>query len=602
MNTSIKRFFLAVFAGGFFLALNTGLIAQNTRGTSQFDPATVTLGQNANYVVTVEIKSGAKFTPPAPAGLELTYLGPSQSMQSTYSNGKFDTLVQTSFRFRATAQATGSYKVPAFTLKLEGKNFDVPEATFTVLPPDGKSQVSLDEVSFLKLVCPDTPIYVGQVARCALNLYVLTAFKDARFNPPIQSGDAFSQGGIDENGIKSGERIADLNYNKIAWPVTFTPLKSGLQKIEYQMLVEFTVPSANRQRRTSRNDIFGGFFNLREQRQQLNLTTKEITLNILALPEEGKPENFSGAIGHFKVTQNLSAEEMNAGDPLTLTLVVSGEGNFERIQPPEIEIGQDWKTYTPKVEFTPRDTLNFKGSKTFEYVLIPQNEEVNHTPKIEFNYFDSDAARYVEATLPSATVTVNPAPLGTATFTAISPLQNGSGQTPREKTLLAIQLFPGKWVATLRPIFTSPRFFAVQAAPLFLLGGIVFLRKRQLRLREDFYYARNLKAGKSMRKWLQNSKKAATANEPEAFFAASQRAIQESFSRHFKQRADTLTQSEILSFLESKDAGAELMNEVSNFFQTADAIKFAGSVAESPSLKEREKTLSQLVAQLTNLK
>ncbi len=596
-----------LFLGGLFLVYCLEAEAQKSKSISQFNPASITLGQSSQYMVTLEVKSSARFKPPAPAGLELVFLGPSQSMQSTFVNGKFKTLVQTSFIFRASVKASGTYKVPAFTLKLEGENFRVPEATLTVLPPDGKSQVSLDEISFLKLVCPESPIYVGQVARCALNLYVLTAFPDARYNQPTQIGDAFAKGGMNEKGVQSGERVNDLNYNKIAWPVSFIPLKSGPQSIEYQMVVEIAVPRSNQQSRSSRNDIFDRFFNddffsFRNQRQQLNLTTREITLQISPLPEEGKPASFSGAIGKFKATQNISALEMNAGDPLTLTLEVEGQGNFERIQPPEMNVGQSWKTYTPKTEFTPRDSLNFKGSKSFEYVLIPQHEDIEHTPEIEFSYFDPELGTYSEISLPAVTVTVNPAPIGTATFTAIAPAANGATQRPREQTLLPMKLFPGAWVASLRPVFLSPRFLAWQAAPLILLSGIIFVRKRQLRLREDFFYARNLQAEKAMRKWLLKAKKAASKGDAEEFFAAAQRSIQESLSRHFKQRADTLTQSEILSFLESKEAGGELMEEVENFFQTADALKFAGASTDSPSLKEREKSLSRLVTHLANLK
>ena len=581
--------------------------AQNSRPVSQFNPASITLGQDAQYRVTLAVKSSAKFKPPTPDGLELTFLGPSQSMQSTYTNGKFETQVQTSFIFQARVKATGTYKVPAYSLKMEGETFRVPAATLTVLPPDGKTQVTLEEASFLKLVCPESPIYVGQVARCVLNLYVLTAFPDSRYNQPTQLGDAFSQGGMDAQGVQSAERINDLNYNKISWPVTFIPLKSGPQTIEYQMVVEITVPRTARPSRSSRNDIFERFFNddffgSRSQRQQLNLTTREITLAILPLPEEDQPESFSGAIGKFSATQSLSAEEMNAGDPLSLTLKISGQGNFERIQAPQIDVGQSWKTYTPKAEFSPRDSLNFRGSKTFEYVLIPQHEDIEHTPEIHFSYFDPELESYTEMVLPAATITVNPAPVGTATFTAITADSNGANVRLREKTLLPIELFPGTWVPTLRPAFLSPRFLGWQVAPLIFLSGLIYIRKRQLRLREDFHYARNLRAGKSMRKWLGKSKKAASTNDAEAFFAAAQRSIQESLSRHFNQSPDTLTQSEILEFLEWKEVESELVGEVGQFFQTADALKFAGAAADSPFLKERVKTLAKLVGQLSGMK
>jgi hypothetical protein len=49
------------------------------------------------------------------------------------------------------------------------------------------------------------------------------------------------------------------------------------------------------------------------------------------LPEEGRPDNYSGAVGQFVFDVKVKPTEVALGDPITITLQITGEGNVDSI-------------------------------------------------------------------------------------------------------------------------------------------------------------------------------------------------------------------------------------------------------------------------------
>lgn len=585
-------------------------LAQKIAAQSGFDPAVVTLGQRTNYIVVLEdAQSELRFQPPAIEGLKLTYRGPSQRVQTSIVNGRVETTRTITFMYSAEPNESGKYTVPAYEMEFDGKNYAVPAATLTVLPPDGNFELKFEDFVVLTLSCPDEKIYVGQNVLCMLEVNTLHSLQVSRYSQPTQIGDAFAQGGIDGNGTSGSARLNDYNYRKTSFPVTFTPLKSGKQTISYEMPVEIILPRQNRTTRSSRDDVFGRFFDddffgsaFGGQRRQVTATTGDIVLDVKPLPEENKPENFSGAIGKFTARQSLASREVHAGDPLSLTLTISGEGNFDRIQAVDLDPGPDWRIYDPNTEFTAQDELNLRGTKSFEYVIIPQTTDITLSPEIRFSYFDPETSEYADISPAPVPIKVNEALAGASVYGPVISANSASTRATSAPTLLPIKLLSGTWVSSIQPAFRTTTFLYAQLAPLLILGGIIIIRKRQLRLREDDAYARRLQAGRSTRKWLQAAKAAASANDAPEFYAAAQRSIQESLGKHFRHSAETLTLAEIESFLTERESSTEVIEEVRELFEAADAIKFAGSMTEAPSLTEQDKSLNRLVSKLSALK
>jgi len=135
---------------------------EETTVKSSFTPGAVTLGQQATYTVSISgDKQPSGFNLPSVDGLSFQYLGPNRSVQSTIINGRFETAVTVSYNFRTDAARFGEFVLPAFRVAVGGREFTVPAARISVLPPDGKEAVTMDEVAFLTLTCVEAPIYDG---------------------------------------------------------------------------------------------------------------------------------------------------------------------------------------------------------------------------------------------------------------------------------------------------------------------------------------------------------------------------------------------------------------------------------------------------------
>ncbi len=126
-------------------------------------------------------------------------------------------------------------------------------------------------------------------------------------------------------------------------------------------------------------------------------TSPSSELKVLPLPTEGRPKDFSGAVGDFQVSSDISPARVAAGDPLTLRLHISGAGNFDRVDPTMFDHLDHWKTYPAKSSFTPSDAVGYKGEKVFEQPLIAAQPGEQSIPGLEFSYFNPNTRHYERA-------------------------------------------------------------------------------------------------------------------------------------------------------------------------------------------------------------
>src|SRR5262249_40120157 len=69
-------------------------------------------------------------------------------------------------------------------------------------------------------------------------------------------------------------------------------------------------------------------------RRPITVQSEPLHLEVLPLPDAGKPADFSGAVGTFDLHVSASPRELKAGDPVTITTTVEGDGNLAAITPP----------------------------------------------------------------------------------------------------------------------------------------------------------------------------------------------------------------------------------------------------------------------------
>ena len=228
-----------------------------------------------------------------------------------------------------------------------------------------------------------------------------------------------------------------------------------------------------------------------------HLKADALPLEIVPLPD-GAPAGFDlSAVGRLKLGAEVDRDHVQVGDAITLRLRLEGQGNLRKIPLPTLPRLDGWKLYEPKVTVDLKHSDEIGGSKTAEYLLLPEKPGETVIPPLSLAYFDTQKTTYVTTRTEPIRLVVTGQAMAPAT-TAPVPTPAAAGS----ENLLAIDVRPLRNRAALRrdlgaALYRSPSFLGVVVAPpalLALLGLLAVARarmgqesegKRQRRLRRS---------------------------------------------------------------------------------------------------------------------
>ena len=132
-----------------------------------------------------------------------------------------------------------------------------------------------------------------------------------------------------------------------------------------------------------------------QRTEQVVASSPPVRVDIRPLPEAGRPDSFSGAIGRLRPEVNASPTSLKVGDPFTLSVVLhqEGDGLPETIQPLRLHERPDL-TRDFKVHPDPHEVSTLERAKRFAYTLRPRHAAVRAVPPLEVAYYDTEAGRY----------------------------------------------------------------------------------------------------------------------------------------------------------------------------------------------------------------
>lgn len=201
--------------------------------------------------------------------------------------------------------------------------------------------------------------------------------RDVRY--PNFSHEGFSAGGFG-NPIESYETIDRMTYNTMEFRTYVIPKKTGNLKVGPAVLQ----CSVLLQSSDNPVDSFFGSHKI----HTLNLKSEEIPIRILPFPQKGKPSDFDGAVGNFNITVEVQPREVKAGDPVSVKLMIKGNGNLDTVTCPEIEAKDGFRMYEPSV-------IQKDGTKICEQVLLPTTDTIQEIPAVHFSFFEPDRETYL---------------------------------------------------------------------------------------------------------------------------------------------------------------------------------------------------------------
>lgn len=117
-----------------------------------------------------------------------------------------------------------------------------------------------------------------------------------------------------------------------------------------------------------------------------------VTINVLGVPKEGQPKDFTGAVGQFKMAASLEQNTVPANQPVNLKVRVAGRGNAKLIELPPLNLPPSLELYDTK-----KESKYFKDGqsfKEFEVLLIPREPGLITIPAVSFSAFDPVTKKY----------------------------------------------------------------------------------------------------------------------------------------------------------------------------------------------------------------
>ena len=574
--------------------------------TQQIEPTTIGLGEAAQLTITASGADAAAITPPMVAGLEFVAVGQSQQIESI--NGV--THSTTAITYQVVPRQAGVFTIPSATPGSQPVVLTVNDAgspghaasSGTGLPPPasgtmpgGPTHVTANGSAFVRLRLAKHDLYVGESIPVDIQVGTRDGVVASLDGPPTLNGDAFTLAKLSSQPQRTEEVIDGKPYTVFTWHSALAAVKPG------SLSLTMETPLTVRIRSGARPDtgLFGGmdlddFFNDptlqnffgTSTEKQVTVASSPTTFTVLALPTQGRPADFSGAVGRFTVSSNVSDEKAAVGDPITLHLHVSGSGNFDRVSTPMLQNVDGWKTYAPTATFKPEDEIGYRGEKTFDQPLIALQPGTQSVPPLNFSWFDPESRRYVEARTSPLRVAIAPAagngsslaqntqPQSTAGTTgaagATGPLTAGSAAAngPGGSGLRPDHVDTGARSESLLPHYYQARYIVAPSllALAFLAAG--FWVRRRDRLADEWAADREREASLETEPMLQQMDQAASSSDVPLFFKSARQAVQRALASRWRVPPANIT-------IEEAEARLGAGTEVARLFELADEANYS---------------------------
>lgn len=354
-----------------------------------------TLGINERLRIDFEMnEDGDNFVPPSFKGFNVVG-GPNQSISNSWINGKRS--YSKTYSYFLAPKSQGTFSINQATIEIDDQIYKTTPLKIIITeavskPKDGNSAdyVASENVHLIAEVSKSNP-FLNEAITIVYKLYVSNDVSITRSwqeldTPKFQ--DFWSQY-IEE---KREQQIYETTYEGkpyryvILKKAVLYPQKTGELTIEPLTLdVPIDVQGNTR-------DIFG---RRRMTRVNRTISAGKRIINVKPLPIEGRPDDFSGAVGNFNFSVSVNKTMLDANEALELKIRTKGIGNLKLFNLPSLTLPSSLEVYEPVRDN--KVAINIKGMNGFisdTYTIIPQYKGSYPIRPISFSYFDVTSAKY----------------------------------------------------------------------------------------------------------------------------------------------------------------------------------------------------------------
>lgn len=339
------------------------------------------------------------------------------------------------------------------------------------------------------------------------------------------------------------------------------------------------------------------------RRKAVKRSSLPVQVEVLDLPAEGQPPDFNPAnVGKYSFSASIDTRKVKVGEPVTLTLTVSGEGNLRNLVLPEVSEAPGLKVYAPETEtdINPRN-LNVVGTRTSRVLIIPKKAGQFVLPALKWSYFDPEKGAYETLTAEAVTLTVG----GTDTPEVARASSAGApaadvkvGQDRLNRRLRSIVSRSDlRRKADGHPL-TRPWFLAlVIGVPLIYLGLLIASRTRKTLEAAKLKNRSKNADGEALRK-LGELRKKMKELSAEVFFGDLQRGLLLFLEMRLEDKVIGDTSVELRDRLVARGFSPEQAEKVTAEIESCDFARFA---RQGTGSSDREHVLAQMESLIREL-
>lgn len=530
------------------------------------------LGVNERLRVDFQMnKDGDNFDPPSFENFTVVG-GPNQSVSNSWINGK--RTFKKTYSYFLSPKRKGNFTIKQATIEIDGEVYKTSPIVIKVTkavskPKDGNNSeyLAAANIHLVAEVSKSNP-FLNEAITVVYKLYVSpnTGVSNWReIDNPSYNG--FWSQNIDikglkvQNGTYKGE---DYRYVVLRKTVLY-PQKTGKLSIE-PLSLDITVDVP-----TKRRDIFGGRLMSQVHR---TVSAGKRTIKVKPLPEEGKPSDFTGAVGVFAFHLKTSKTELNATESLQAKLEVSGQGNLKLFELPKLNVPSSLEVYEPEHQENVRTSLGgMQGRISDTYTIVPQYKGKYPIPSISFSYFDLNTEGYKRISSDETVINVLEGPVYGASDNNIT-----SANAQKQNVILNNDQFAFIKTETelvgTKPdyFFKSKLFWTSLLAPLLAIPlAIVFRRKKEER-DADVVGNRIRKADRLAKRYLSQAKKA--LGKKEAFYVALEKALHNYLKAKLNIETGDLSKEKIKALLTERQVESSIILDFESILESCELARY----------------------------
>jgi hypothetical protein len=528
-----------------------------------------TLGLNERLRIDFMMNvDGDNFVQPSFDGFRII-AGPSQQVSQSWVNGRSS--FEKAYSYFLTPNQKGTFIIKPAAIEYNGQIYKTAPVKIIVTaateqPRDpNDTQMSGDENLYLVADVSKTNPYINEPITVVYKLYFgnigisnVGESSKPKYNDFWSQNIEIKQPELQE-GIFKGQNFRFIVLKK----VVLYPQKSGRLKIEpLSLSVDVELP-------TNRRDMFG--------RMMLTQTTKRVsagakTINVKPLPEAGKPDDFSGAVGDFDFKVTPSKTNLKHGESLDLVVSVTGKGNLKLFSLPKPVVPNALEMYDAvHSEDISTPLSGMAGKSSDSYAIIPQYRGNYPVKPMQFSYFDLSSGTYKTLRSPQIMINVldGPTPAdSTATggnknkIAAVEEFKNIKSKT----NLVTIDK---------EDFFGSNLFIGLLLLPFLLVPIIVLFKKKKEDMDGDISGNRIRMNNKLAKKYLSEAKK--QINNKELFYIALEKAMHNFLKAKLHIETSEMSKDNIQELLLYRNAKPEAVNDFIALTENCEVARYAPS-------------------------